>query len=86
MWLVADDVVARFKKRVDTINRENARAKKEHMRQNQSFMTNISRNKAAVEGNPEPEKKEEDDKAKDKKKKKPSKKPAKKNEETMEVK
>ena len=89
MWLVADDVVARFKKRVDTINRENARAKKEHMKQIQSFMSNISnisQNKAAVEGKPEPEKKEEDaDKAKNRKKK-PSKKPAKKNEETMEVK
>ena len=86
MWLVADDVVARFKKRVDTINRENARAKKEHMRQIKSFMSNIQNNPASVEGKPELEKKEEDDKAKDKKKKKPSKKPAKKSEETMEVK
>lgn len=85
MWLVADDVVARFKKRVDTINRENARAKKEHMRQIQSFMSNISQNKAAVEGKPEPEKKEENDGKAKGRKKKPSKKPAKKNEGTMEV-
>ena len=41
MWLTADQVTDRFKKRVDIINRENARAKREHMKKIQSFMSNL---------------------------------------------
>ena len=72
MWLVADDVVARFKKRVDIINRENARAKKEHLKQIKSFMSNIQNNPATVDGKPEEEGTESKKKS-DEKKKKPAK-------------
>lgn len=39
MWLNASEIMERFKKRVDIINRESARAKREHMKKLQSFMT-----------------------------------------------
>lgn len=50
LWLGADEVVARFKKKVEIIKRENAKAKKEHMKMVQSFMNNINNNPATVEG------------------------------------
>lgn len=49
MWLSADEVVDRFKKRVDTINRENNKAKREHMKKLQSFMSNLQNNDHPVE-------------------------------------
>ena len=42
MWLTSSDVMERFKKRVDIINRESARAKREHMKKLQSFMSAAS--------------------------------------------
>ena len=39
MWLNANEIMERFKKRVDIINRESARAKREHMKKLQSFMS-----------------------------------------------
>lgn len=39
MWLRANEIMERFKKRVDIINRESARAKREHMKKLQSFMS-----------------------------------------------
>ena len=41
MWLHAPEVMERFKKRVDIINRENNKAKREHMRKLNSFMSNL---------------------------------------------
>jgi hypothetical protein len=49
MWLNADQVVERFKKKVDIINRANAKAKREHMRSLQSFMSNLQ-NKEGLPG------------------------------------
>ena len=58
MWLPAEDVMDRFKKKVDIINRENARAKREHMRKLQSFMSNLQNEGIATPPTttPEPEK------------------------------
>ena len=59
MWLRADEVVERFKKKVDIINRENNKAKREHMKKLQSFMSNLQNNEQppaeASEGEPEKE-------------------------------
>ena len=41
MWLTSDEVTERFKRRVETINRETNRAKREHMKKLQSFMSNL---------------------------------------------
>ena len=41
MWLRSEEVIERFKKKVDTINRENAKAKREHMKKLNSFMSNL---------------------------------------------
>lgn len=41
LWLKSDEVMERFKKRVETINRENAKAKREHMKKLNSFMSNM---------------------------------------------
>lgn len=41
MWLRSDEVMERFKKRVEIINRENNRAKREHMKKLNSFMSNL---------------------------------------------
>ena len=41
MWLRSDEVMERFKKRVDIINRENNKAKREHMRKLNSFMSTM---------------------------------------------
>lgn len=46
MWLQSDEVMERFKKRVDIINRENNRAKREHMKKLQSFMSNLQSEQA----------------------------------------
>lgn len=80
MWLRAEDVVNRFKKRVETINRENARAKKEHMKKIQSFMSNLQNR------TPVAEVVDEDSKSKKKPEKgsKTKKKPTKKSEEKKE--
>jgi hypothetical protein len=49
MWLSANEVVERFKKKVDIINRANAKAKREHMRSLQSFMSNLQNNQPIAE-------------------------------------
>lgn len=49
MWLTADEVAERFKRRVDVINRETNRAKREHMKKLQSFMSNLQ-NKEGLPG------------------------------------
>ena len=61
MWLRADEVVDRFKKKVDILNREASRAKREHMKKLQSFMSNVHNNEPvpAEPSEGEPEKKEE---------------------------
>ena len=41
MWLRSDEVMERFKKRVDIINRENNKVKREHMKKLNSFMSNL---------------------------------------------
>ena len=41
MWLRSDEVMERFKKRVDIINRETNKAKREHMKKLNSFMSNL---------------------------------------------
>ena len=69
MWLQSDEVMERFKKKVDIINRENNRAKREHMKKLQSFMSNLQNNPDAPVGEAESEKKESSS---------PKKKPAKK--------
>ena len=71
MWLRADEVMERFKKRVDIINRENNKAKREHMKKLNSFMSNLQNMEAeqapAEEPASEPEKKETPKKGKGKK-------------------
>ena len=49
MWLSANEVVDRFKKKVDIINRANAKAKREHMKSLQSFMSNLQNNQPIAE-------------------------------------
>lgn len=41
MWLTADEVVERFRKKVEIINRETNKAKREQMKKLQSFMSNL---------------------------------------------
>jgi ATP-dependent protease ClpP protease subunit len=41
IWLHADEVVERFRKKVDIINRETNKAKREQMKKLQSFMSNL---------------------------------------------
>lgn len=41
LWLRSDEVMERFKRRVDIINRETNKAKREHMRKLNSFMSNL---------------------------------------------
>lgn len=72
MWLRADEVVERFKKKVDIINRENNKAKREHMKKLQSFMSNLQNNEQPVGEASEGESEETS------KKETPKKKPAKK--------
>lgn len=78
MWLGANEVVDRFKKKVDIINRANAKAKREHMKSLQSFMSNLQNNQpiaevAGQEGNPVEEPKKSPVKKKGKGKEKKSK-------------
>lgn len=61
LWLNANEVMERFKKRVDIINREASRAKREHMKKLQSFMSNLQngeQSSVASSENDEAEKKE----------------------------
>jgi ATP-dependent protease ClpP protease subunit len=63
MWLNANDVMERFKKRVDIINRETNKAKREHMKKLQSFMSAANSQEVAAQSTSselakEPEKKE----------------------------
>jgi hypothetical protein len=61
LWLNANEVMERFKKRVDILNREASRAKREHMKKLQSFMSNLQNGEPAPVSAPEvgePEKKE----------------------------
>ena len=59
LWLNADEVMERFKKRVDIINREASRAKREHMKKLQSFMSNLQNGEPVPsQENAESEKKE----------------------------
>ena len=85
MWLRAEEVMERFKKRVDIINRENNKAKREHMKKLNSFMSNLQNMEAeqakalaeqAAKGDVSPE--EDGDKKPKKPTKKPTKKPSKK--------
>jgi ATP-dependent protease ClpP protease subunit len=41
LWLRSDEVMERFKRRVDIINRETNKVKREHMRKLNSFMSNL---------------------------------------------
>ena len=41
MWLRSDEVMERFKRRIDIINRENNKAKREHMKKLNSFMSEL---------------------------------------------
>lgn len=67
MWLRSDEVMERFKKRVEIINRENNRAKREHMKKLNSFMSNLQNMKTTdldleetkSDSNEDPEKKDE---------------------------
>ena len=70
MWLRADEVVERFKKKVDIINRENNKAKREHMKKLQSFMSNLQNEQPQ----PVPEASEGEVEEKEQPKKKPAKK------------
>lgn len=70
MWLRADEVVERFKKKVDIINRENNKAKREHMKKLQSFMSNLQNEQPQ----PVPEASEGEAETKEPPKKKPAKK------------
>lgn len=69
MWLSANEVVERFKKKVDIINRANAKAKREHMKSLQSFMSNLQNNQPIAEVAGQTEAKPEEKKATPKKKK-----------------
>jgi ATP-dependent protease ClpP protease subunit len=71
--LHADEVVERFRKKVDIINRENNKAKREHMKKLQSFMSNLQNNEQPVGEASEGESEKETPK-----KESPKKKPAKK--------
>ena len=83
MWLRADEVMERFKKRVDIINRENNKAKREHMKKLNSFMSNLQnmeaeQTKALAEQAANGEVSPEQDTTPKKPAKKPTKKPTKK--------
>ena len=41
IWLRSDEIMERFNKKVEIINRENNRMKREHMKKLQSFMSNL---------------------------------------------
>lgn len=41
LWLCSDEVMERFKRRVDIINRETNKVKREHMKKLNSFMSNL---------------------------------------------
>ena len=74
MWIGAEEVMERFKRRVDIINKENARAKREHMKKLNTFMNKLQTPEGAAEileeegitDSPAP-KKQQDDKKKDRK-------------------
>lgn len=58
MWLRSEEVMERFKRRVDIINRENNKAKREHMKKLNSFMSelqNLEQQKIATNQPPPPE-------------------------------
>ena len=60
MWLRSDEVMERFKRRIDIINRENNKAKREHMKKLNSMMSNLNGIGAEQQAQPEqpaPEKK-----------------------------
>ena len=62
LWLRSGEVMERFKKRVDIINRETNKAKREHMRKLNSFMSNLHNMEsqqapADEQEEPQPEKK-----------------------------
>ena len=68
MWLRSEEVMERFKRRVDIINRENNKAKREHMKKLNSFMSelqNLEQQKIATNQPPEggDGKSDEDEKA-----------------------
>ena len=68
MWLRSEEVMERFKRRVDIINRENNKAKREHMKKLNSFMSelqNLEQQKIATNQPPEAGdvKSDEDEKA-----------------------
>ena len=72
MWLRSDEVMERFKKRVDTINRETNKVKREHMRKLNSFMSNLQN--MDTQQAPQPEQETEEPEKKTKGKKAPTKK------------
>jgi ATP-dependent protease ClpP protease subunit len=77
MWLRSDEVMERFKKRVDIINRETNKAKREHMKKLNSFMSNLQNmeaSSASVEETTSEQNKGDEKKEKEKGKKAPSKK------------
>ena len=50
MWLRSDEVMDRFKRRVDIINRETNKAKREHMKKLNSFMSALQNISSSGEG------------------------------------
>lgn len=83
MWLRSEEVMERFKRKVDIINRENNKAKREHMKKLNSFMSNLQsleadQAKVLAEQASKGEVDETDAKEGEGSKKKPSKKPSKK--------
>lgn len=84
MWLRSNEVMERFKKRVDIINRETNKAKREHMKKLNSFMSNLqnmdAEQAAATEKSEDSGTESGDKKDKDKGKKKPKKPSSKKKE------
>jgi ATP-dependent protease ClpP protease subunit len=68
LWLNANEVMERFKKRVDIINREASRAKREHMKKLQSFMSNLQNGEPSSVATPEVEELEKKETAKKTKK------------------
>lgn len=84
MWLRSNEVMERFKKRVDIINRETNKAKREHMKKLNSFMSNLqnidAEQAASAEKSEDSGTESGDKKDKDKGKKKPKKPTSKKKE------
>ena len=67
LWLRSDEVMDRFKRRVDIINRETNKVKREHMRKLNSFMSNLQNMEVQAQVGVEQEEPEAEKKSKTKK-------------------